>query len=111
MIETHGLDALIEEFDRLDGPMHFEAVAALNSFFLAKAAEVEAQVHRHTGRLAASAEVETGFDGRTWWGELKFTAPEGIFELGRGGSHYFFEPMESPEAEAEFLRLAREVIE
>jgi hypothetical protein len=55
-------------------------------------ARTQAAVHVRTGGLRASGRLESSHHGDSWQGGIFYARDPGVFELARGGSHYFFRP-------------------
>jgi hypothetical protein len=105
---TEGLNELIADLDRLENDLHAEASSRLDALFYRVFGEVERAVHVQHGTLAESGEVHTYTDREGWHGEMSFEGT-GIFELARGGEHYFYEP--AWESESEFEATCQRILD
>jgi hypothetical protein len=98
-VDTSQVD---KELNRLIQAPDMKTTVAFNSVFAEITAEVMAIIHVETGSLKTTARWEvdpfpTGWQGTVHVGgaapgEINDPAYYGVFELARGGSHFFFAP-------------------
>jgi hypothetical protein len=98
-VDTSQVD---KELRRLQEAPDMKTVVAFNALFAEVTAEVMAIIHVETGSLKTTARWEvdpfpTGWQGTVHVGgaapgEINDPAYYGVFELARGGSHFFFAP-------------------
>jgi hypothetical protein len=98
-VDTSQVD---KELNRLIQAPDMKTTVAFNSLFAEITAEVMAIIHVETGSLKTTARWEvdpfpTGWQGTVHVGgaapgEINDPAYYGVFELARGGSHFFFAP-------------------
>lgn len=91
-----------KELHRLLGAPDMKTVLAFNSLFAEVAAEVDAIIHVETGSLKSTARWDSPTVPLGWQGALHVggAAPGavndpayyGVYELARGGTHFFFAP-------------------
>jgi hypothetical protein len=99
-----------DELDRLIKGPDFRTIGEFESTMLGVLGEIEAIVHIETGSLKSTGRLETSYVGYAWAGTIHYggAAPGmindpvyyGVYELARGGTHFFFAPAydEVPEA-------------
>lgn len=102
-----GMKRMKGEVNRLGRAPSFKTIGQLEATTQAGFRATQLAVHVITGSLKASGRTETDFDGKVWSGTLIYggaSAPinpvrYAKYELARGGSHYFFGPMDAFEAQ------------
>lgn len=98
-VDTRQVD---KELNRLSDAPGMKTLIAFNALFAEITAEVMALIHVETGSLKTTARWDTdpfptGWQGTVHVGgaapgEINDPAYYGVFELARGGSHFFFAP-------------------
>ena len=98
-VDTSQVD---KELHRLLVAPDMKTVVAFNGLFAEVAAEVDALIHIETGSLKSTARWDSPTYPGGWQGalhvggaapgEINDPAYYGVFELARGGSHFFFGP-------------------
>jgi len=89
------------ELDRLAKGPDARAYAAFESVFVEAFAVIEEDVHIETGSLFSTGKIESSMEGPfEWEGTIRYGGPApgmindpvyyGVFELARGGEHFFF---------------------
>lgn len=99
-----GMRRVIEEVSRIGSGPSFKTVGALEQVTADGFMATLAAVHVITGSLKGSGRTETEFDGTTWQGTILYGGPSpgpnnpvdyAIYELARGGDHYWFGVLDS----------------
>lgn len=91
-----------KELDRLSKAPDMKTEIAFNALFAEITAEVMALIHVETGSLKSTTKWEVDALPTAWQGtvrvggaapgEIRDPAYYGVYELARGGSHFFFAP-------------------
>lgn len=91
-----------DELGRLERAPDLKTIVAFNEIFASITAEVMALIHIETGSLKTTAKWDSPTYPTGWSGEIRVggAAPGqvrnpayyGVYELARGGSHFFFAP-------------------